>query len=54
MGGDSRDEEESGDGRADEEEVVMRRRMSMTGAARMHPSKERRSGKYRAAMVASW
>ena len=53
-GGDGEDEEESGDGMADEEEAVMRRMMAATGAARMHPSKERRSGKYRAAMVTSW
>ena len=53
-GGDGEDEEESGNGRADEEEAEMRRMISTTGAARMHPSKEGRSGKYREAMVASW
>ena len=52
-GGDGKDEEESGDGRADEEEVVMRR-LRTAEAAIMHPSKERSLGKYRAAMVASW
>ena len=47
------DEEEVEDNEADEEEAVMRR-LCATGAAMMHPSKERRSGKYRAPMVASW
>ena len=42
-GGDGEDEEESGDGMADEEEAVMRR-LCATGAAMMHPSRERRSG----------
>ena len=50
MGGDSKDEEESGDGRVDEEEAVMRR-LCTTGATTMHPSKERGLGKYRSAMV---
>ena len=35
-GGDSEDEDESGDGMADEEEAVMRR-LCATGAAMMHP-----------------
>ena len=47
-------EEESGNGMADEEEMVVRRRMPTAKAARMHPLKERRLGKYRAAMVTSW
>ena len=36
MGGDGKDEDESGDGMADEEEAVMRR-LCATGAAMMHP-----------------
>ena len=53
MGGDGKDEEESGDGRADEERELVMRRLCATGAAMMHPSKEPHSGKYRAAMVVS-
>ncbi len=50
-GVDGEDKEDSGDGMADKEAAVMRR-LCVTGAAMMHPSKERRSGKYWALMVA--